>query len=280
MTRRAAWIAAAVMLALPTAAAAHDPLTAPEGAMSLEHQRLDASIWKAQAKARERWRKMTRAERRRALRRERRVTRRAYARASATAGDPSDVGSWEPPFATATNYKGYAIHAALLNTGKVLMWGQEGNTTENRTYAWLWDPAQGYGLDAVRDVTPADGNGNIPIFCSGMSFLADGRLLVVGGTFARDGDPGYHDWGGLNRAVIFDPETENWSEVPRPAGANGRWYPTQVLLADGRTLVVSGFSDDAPGGIFNNGLELYDPAANSFTLLDDPSQQRATELYP
>ena len=278
MTRKAAWIAAAVVLALPTTAAGHDRWTAPEGAIA--HQRLDASIWKAQARARERWRKMTRAERRRTLRRERRVTRRAYARARAAAGDPGDVGSWEPPFATATNYKGYAIHAAMLRTGKVLMWGQEGNTTENRTYAWLWDPAQGYGLDAVRDVTPADGNGNIPIFCSGMSFLADGRLLVVGGTVARDGDPGYHDWGGLNRAVIFDPETENWSEVPRPAGANGRWYPTQVLLADGRTLVVSGFSDDAPGGIFNNGLELYDPAANSFTLLDDPSQQRATELYP
>jgi hypothetical protein len=269
------------MLALPTVAAADHPRTAPEGTIGLEHQRLDAAIWKAQARARERWRKMTRAERRRAHRRERRVTRRAYARASATAGDPSDVGSWAPPFVTATNYKGYAIHAALLNTGKVLMWGQEGATAENRTYAWLWDPAEGYGLDAVRDVTPTDANGDmIPIFCSGMSFLADGRLLVVGGTVARDSDPGYHDWGGLNRAVIFDPETETWVELPRPAGANGRWYPTQVLLADGRTLVVSGFSDDPPGGVFNNGLELYDPAANSFTLLDDPLQQRKTELYP
>jgi hypothetical protein len=111
------------MLALPTVAAADHPRTAPEGTIGLEHQRLDAAIWKAQARARERWRKMTRAERRRAHRRERRVTRRAYARASATAGDPSDVGSWAPPFVTATNYKGYAIHAALLNTGKVLMWG-------------------------------------------------------------------------------------------------------------------------------------------------------------
>lgn len=269
-------MAAALLLALPAAAAAHHS--------SLDHRRLDASIWKAQAKAHERWRKMTRAEKRRVLRRERRMTRRAFARASAAAGEPSDVGSWEQPFVTARDYQGYAIHAAMLRTGKVLMWGEGTGPArgEYHTYAWLWDPAKGSDYpDAFRDVTPKGGDGEIiPIFCSGMSFLADGRLLVVGGTIARDGDPGYHDWGGLNRAVIFDPATETWTEVPRPAGAKGRWYPTQVLLADGRTLVVGGFNEDAPGGIFNIGQELYDPAANSFTLLDDASQQRQTELYP
>ena len=165
--------------------------------------RQHAKIAKAQAKARAEWRAMTRSERRRALRRERRAARRKYARARAAADEPSEVGSWDPPFVTASNYKGYAVHAAMLPTGKVLMWGMQGGVLGSDTYAWLWDPAEGYGRDAFRDVTPTDASGaNIPIFCSGMSFLPDGRLLVVGGTLASGSESetdAYTGWAGTRR---------------------------------------------------------------------------------
>ncbi len=253
-------------------------------AAGAEHARQHAQIWKAQAKARERWRKMTPSERRLALRRERHAARRSHVQARLSAGDPSDVGSWAPPFTTATGFTGFAVHAAMLHTGKVLMWGEKPRMFGAETYAWLWDPARGYGREAFREVTPSHANGtNIPIFCSGMSFLADGRVLVVGGTLGgRPDDPSdlYEGWAGLNSAVVFDPGTETWTELPRPEGAEGRWYPSQVLLPDGRTLVVSGFGDDLPGRVLVDAHEIYDPETNGFTILDSPTQRRATGLYP
>jgi hypothetical protein len=280
MTRTAAWIAAAFTLALPGAAAADASLPPSEA----EHLRQHAEIWKAEAKARVRWSSMSPYERRHALRRDRRATRRAYARAQASAGDASEVGSWAPPFVTATDYTGYAVHAAMLPTGKVLMWGREGFSAGHDTYAWLWDPAKGDGRSAFRDVTPTDATGAmIPIFCSGMSFLPDGKLLAVGGTLVASEDSvtdGFKDFAGLDSAVTFDPVSETWTVLPRPAGSEGRWYPTQVLLADGRTLVVSGYGDEAPGGVLIDSQEVYDPETESFTLLDEPAQRRATGLYP
>ena len=184
----------------------------------------------------------------------------------------------------ATDYKGYAVHAAMLHTGKVLMWGQQGAPRGTATYAWLWDPAKGYGSDAVRNVTPTDASGaNIPIFCSGMSFLPDGRVLAVGGTLVGpnyDPDDEFTDWAGLDAAVVFDPATETWAELPRPAGSKGRWYPTQVLLGDGRTLVMSGLTEDPPGGVLHTGHEIYSTETNAFTLLETSAQRRSTDLYP
>jgi hypothetical protein len=209
--RLAAFLAVAAGLLSPTLAHGHQ-LGAPEEAALARHHMLEhVKIARAQMRERRQWKRMTPAERRRARRAQRRAERQAFVRAHVAAADPNDLGSWEPPFAMTSDYSGYAVHAAMLHTGKVLMWGRQGAPRGTATYAWLWDPAKGYGDDAVRDVTPTGASGNnIPIFCSGMSFLADGRLLVVGGTVARDGDPGYHDWGGLNRAVIFDLETETW----------------------------------------------------------------------
>ena len=91
----------------------------------------------------------------------------------------------------------------------------------NESYAWLWDPAKGYGPDAVEDVTPVIDGKNVSIYCSGMSFLPDGRVLVVGGTLK---------WGdeirttrsrtspGSTRRVIFDPDDR---DVGRPPAARG-----------------------------------------------------------
>lgn len=50
----------------------------------------------------------------------------SFGKARVAAGDPADLGSWAPPSVMATDYKGYAVHAAMLHTGKVLMWGQQG----------------------------------------------------------------------------------------------------------------------------------------------------------
>jgi hypothetical protein len=75
------------------------------------------------------------------------------------------------------NFKVNAIHAALLNTGKVLIIAGSGNNRdafEAGTFRTvLYDPAR----DEFTDVpTPSD------VFCAGHTFLPNGNLLIAGGT--------------------------------------------------------------------------------------------------
>ncbi|MFI2299805.1 galactose oxidase-like domain-containing protein [Actinacidiphila glaucinigra] len=70
-----------------------------------------------------------------------------------------------------------AIHAALLRTGKVLLIAGSGNDERNfkaKSFkSVLWDPAE----NTFREIdTPKD------MFCAGHTQLADGTLLVAGGT--------------------------------------------------------------------------------------------------
>ena len=279
-------LAASALLILAPAAGAQAPSP---------HEERDAEILSARSAAAAAWADMTPRERRAVTRRELegRSTRFAQARAAAP-GTARAVGRWGRPFTISERYRGYAIHAALLRTGKVLFYGyplrpEHPGFRGNETYVWLWNPARGQGKRAFKDVTVRDRNGKIvSIYCSGMSFLPDGRLLVVGGNkvwpMAKPDDE-YTDFAGLNRAFLFDPKTERWTELPRPAGSKGRWYPGQVMFPDGRTLVIAGLTEEAPGGIHNETLEIYNPPTSadprgSFQLLTDPAQVRRTEPYP
>ncbi|MGQ5638081.1 MULTISPECIES: galactose oxidase-like domain-containing protein [unclassified Streptomyces] len=85
-------------------------------------------------------------------------------------------GHWDiiefPP-----QYRQDTIHAALLHTGKVLLVAGSGNNQGNfarkRFDTRIWDPVKG----TVKKVpTPND------LFCTGHTQLADGRLLIAGGT--------------------------------------------------------------------------------------------------
>ncbi len=126
------------------------------------------------------------------------------------------VGRWGATFQTPV----VGIHVHLLPTGKVLFWGDRGD-------AELWDPANpGAGFTALGKT--------YRIFCSGHTFLPDGRLLITGGTITGTmGDP---------RAVIFDPTADAWSATG--SMAQGRYYPTTTVLPSGEILAISG-SDES-----------------------------------
>ncbi len=66
--------------------------------------------------------------------------------------------------------------------------------------------------------------------------LASGEVLVTGGNLViRTSTPTTRTrTAGLNRVFTFDPWTREWTEQPQMN--DGRWYPGQVLLADGRTV--------------------------------------------
>jgi hypothetical protein len=128
----------------------------------------------------------------------------------AAAGPESDVGHWTAPFA----WPIVAAHLNLLPNGKVLSWGLAGDP-------YIWNPAAN-SFSVVPVATE--------IFCSGHSFLSDGRLLVTGG---------HHDnLLGLRDLNFFQRTTSTWSAGPKMA--LGRWYPSALTLANGEVLSIAG----------------------------------------
>jgi Domain of unknown function (DUF1929)/Divergent InlB B-repeat domain len=121
-------------------------------------------------------------------------------------------GRWESLITTPV----VGIHVHLLPTRKVLLWGRDGE-------AHLWDPANP-GAGFAGATSPYEP------FCAGHTFLADGRLYVVGG----------HSVGtrGIPSTVLYNALTGAWT-VTAPM-AQGRYYPTTTVLANGDVLAISG----------------------------------------
>jgi hypothetical protein len=88
----------------------------------------------------------------------------------------ADNGHWEV-VEFPKEYRQDTIHAALLRTGKVLLIAGSGNNQDNfdakRFDTRVWDPVKG----TIKKIpTPKD------LFCTGHTQLANGNLLIAGGT--------------------------------------------------------------------------------------------------
>jgi hypothetical protein len=165
--------------------------------------------------------------------------------------DAPAMGWWEP---VQYRLRHLPIHLALLHTGKILGFGGSGNDETNPTPypAEIWDPHTG----EVRSIDqPLEGD----VFCSGHSFLSDGRLLVAGGTHMYDGKLmmfGFNipPFRGLEQTYTFDPGAESWSRVQDMG--TGRWYPTLVTLGDGRVVAMAGLMKHFPWAFLRR-VEIY-----------------------
>ena len=155
-------------------------------------------------------------------------------------------------------------HAAVLRSGKVIMWGDP-----LEYFLWIPSPASGADPEMAWDVFPTtylDAGGVATDFepvCSGHSFLTDGKLLVVGGEPINT----------VTGAWKFDPIAEIWE---RTAGdmAAARWYPTALTLGDdsGRVMVASGFPLV---------MEIYSESTDSFLPVAISGPVKAfPQLYP
>jgi galactose oxidase len=146
------------------------------------------------------------------------------------------MGRWEPVF----DLENVAIHAHLLPTGKVLYWGRRsgvGDTTfaslnEHFCSTFLLDLATPSPLSepAAAQRPQLLGGGDANLFCSGHSFMPDGRLLVIGGHL--------FDSERVDQACIYDADAKTWT--PQRRMNNGRWYPSALTLPDGSVLAISG----------------------------------------
>src|SRR5437588_12224409 len=77
------------------------------------------------------------------------------------------------------------IHTHVLPNGKVLFWGRrdspDGSMDEHECTPIVWDPNTGKSTAAPQPkLADSVGGNKVNLFCSGHSFLGDGRLLVAG----------------------------------------------------------------------------------------------------
>jgi N-acetylneuraminic acid mutarotase len=147
---------------------------------------------------------------------------------------------WSPAGTLAIPRVGFS--ATLLSDGRVLVAGGGAIPTGNLSYypalasTEIYDPRGNSWSIAASMLTPRVGHSATP--------LADGKVLVVGGSSGRRGEE-------LATSELYDPRTNSWSVGP--AMNIEREGHVAVLLKNGDVLVVGG----SQGGIQVTDPEVY-----------------------
>lgn len=118
---------------------------------------------------------------------------------------------------------------------RLLYWGRD-------KAADKWDRGGGcltYTWNPTTDARMTIPNTTTNLFCSAHSFLPDGRLLVSGGHVRDENNP-QKEGIGEDDINIFNPANNTWSVAGQMT--KGRWYPSNVTLPSGETLIVSGYA--------------------------------------
>ena len=120
--------------------------------------------------------------------------------------------------------------------------------SDHTTYTATWDPTTETISHRHVQETHHD------MFCPGMAFDVNGRMIISGGESA-------------DKVSIYDPIKDDWISVQEMRIARG--YQGAATCANGHIFVIGG--SWGPVGIdFGNRMgELYDPAANKWTLLNE-----------
>lgn len=152
---------------------------------------------------------------------------------SQTIPSPHTHGKWSPKI----EFDIVPVAVANLPDGRLVTWSSKYHDDfggdDGYTYTQVFDPLggdDGEGGVLPRLVTIT----NHDMFCPGINNLADGRILVSGGSSAE-------------RTSIYDPRTGEWS---RAADLNvPRGYQGSVTLSDGSVFTIGGsWSGDATYG--------------------------------
>jgi N-acetylneuraminic acid mutarotase len=159
---------------------------------------------------------------------------------------------------------GFALTA--LSDGSVLIAGGSSETGDVGVLAasWLYDPK----ANTWRKV----GDLKVPVSGATAVQLADGRVLIAGGTVPLaqpvhlpDGSTSY--FGFTNTAEVFDPQTAAWTLVGPMHVARGA--PALVALPGGKALVAGGCAFatqrfDSGGALASS--EVFDPATGGWAM--------------
>jgi hypothetical protein len=184
------------------------------------------------------------------------------------------AGSWDSPVNQPLDTT--SVHATLIAGGKVLWIMGSGNNephADGPFYHGIWNPDGSFGsTNTLSD----------DLFCCGMATLANGNVLLAGGTLDHDNQALNGKWHGGKFA--YEADFSSGSIGNRTEMAAGRWYPTCVTLPDGKVFVVQGWDEY---GCNNRLVEIYDPGPKSWQIKLDPGTSVtycvgscATQFYP
>lgn len=186
--------------------------------------------------------------------------------------DPAVVGAWSPAF----DGEVPAVNLVLLHDGTVLYWsGVEADAHDHVHEATFFTATPQDGQSRVLEFqdgiphihTPVNPDGGAAdLFCTGHTFLPDGRLLVAGGTDWQTLPSLTTPLEGTTDARLYDPATRTWSLVDDMD--HGRWYPSVISLPDGTPLVASGITNLTHPHTLVAASELYDATADQWSPLD------------
>lgn len=174
-------------------------------------------------------------------------------------------GSWQAT--GALNQPRVAQEATLIGDGRVLVTGgRTANAALNS--AELYSPI----TEAFGVTTPM----TTARWSHTATSLPNGKVLVAGGfiTVAAGNAQAV-----TNTAEVYDPANASWTPTP-PMNVR-RALHTEALLDDGRVLVAGGRTCDAPPAtcdftVRTNTAEIYDPVANTWTLIAPLNAPRHT----
>jgi hypothetical protein len=168
------------------------------------------------------------------------------------------AGSWDSPINQPSQTS--SIHAALISGGRVFWLTGSDNYqpwADGPFYHGIWNPNGSFGsTNTLGD----------DLFCCGMSMLANGNVLLAGGTIDYDFQTLNGKWHGANFA--YEVDWSSGSVGNRTQMAHGRWYPTQITLPDGKVFVVQGLDEY---GTNSRLVEFYDPGPKSWQIKLDPA---------
>ena len=183
-------------------------------------------------------------------------------------GGESEIGRW-----TVAEYAlpSRTIHSTVLVDGRVLLIAGSGNDLgqfQAGTFsAEVLDPATG---EFTPLAVPED------MFCAGHVTLADGRVLVMGGTADYPTDPTDINYPGIPDSWIFTPGPDTFTAVND--AQTGHWYPTLTRLASGDVWAAGGLKEDRTGTV---NTEMFDVAAERWLGLGEvPQTWSFWGLYP
>lgn len=181
------------------------------------------------------------------------------------------MGQWAVPVNFCTYPCLVGADAAVLNNGKVLFYYTPADKAKN-SQAMVLDPITGSLTDVSLQV-PQD------IFCSGLSILPNGNVLVTGGNVPAGICPHNGNSGcGTTNALLFDPIASKWTTQQNMNYP--RWYPSSVELSDGTLLEISG--TNATGLMIQRPLESFNYTTGKWTVLPYAANlpSDVAQLYP
>ena len=155
------------------------------------------------------------------------------------------IGSWGPTI----EFPITPVSGAVIGkTGQLLLWSsflpnQFSGSSTGQTYTTTYDPSTKLVTQYVITNTGHD------MFCPGVSLDNQGGPIVTGGNSAPD-------------TSRYNAASGTWALQANMKIARG--YQAHVTLSDGRVFTIGGSWSGGQGG--KNG-EVYDPVANTWTLL-------------